>query len=226
MLTSSTAMVVFFVAVALLFDFLNGFHDSSNIVATMISSRALSPKRALVIAALCEFLGPFLFGVAVATTIGQQIVAEDIMTMKVILAALVSAIGWNVATWWLGIPSSSSHALIGGLVGSACMSKLIALVGQHGFAALADVASIVAAVKPPGVVKVVLTLLISPPLGFVAGYLFHLLLRFSAGSPRRRSTGTSRRGSSSPPSASRSPTARTTPRRRWGSSPWPSSSRG
>lgn len=169
-----------FVAIALLFDFLNGFHDSANIVATMISSRALTPVQALVIAALCEFLGPFLFGMAVATTIGHEVVAEDTLSILLIVAALLSAIVWNVATWYLGIPSSSSHALIGGMVGSAFMAKLVMLVKTGAFHGLGDLALAVTAVRPQGVFKVILSLLISPPLGFVTGFLLIKIIYFLA----------------------------------------------
>ena len=106
------------IVLALLFDFLNGIHDSSNVVATMISSRALSPRLALGITAMANFVGPFVFGVAVANTIGSEIVAADAISEAVLVAALASAILWNLLTWYLGFPSSSSHALIGGFIGA------------------------------------------------------------------------------------------------------------
>ena len=112
-------LLVVFVAIALTFDFLNGFHDSANVVATSIASRAMPPRGALTMAALADFTGPFLFGVAVATTIGDEVISQEAVTIPVALAALSSAIVWNILTWWLGIPSSSSHALIGGFVGAA-----------------------------------------------------------------------------------------------------------
>ncbi len=145
--------VLLLIALALIFDFLNGFHDSSNIVATMIASRALSGREALLIAAAAHLAGPFLFGVAVATTIGHEVLAGDAIQLSVTLAALIASIVWNLITWWLGIPSSSSHALIGGLVGAA--------VVENGWAV----------VRLAGLGKVVLALLISPPIGLVAGYL-------------------------------------------------------
>ena len=113
-----TVTLIVFVLVALIFDFLNGFHDSSNIVSTMISSRALAPRTALTLTAICEFIGPFVFGVAVAHTIGDEVLARSVQTIPVVLAALSSAVLWNLLTWYFGIPSSSSHALIGGLVGA------------------------------------------------------------------------------------------------------------
>jgi PiT family inorganic phosphate transporter len=140
------------IALALAFDFLNGFHDSSNIVATMIASRALSGRQALTLTAIAEFIGPFLFGVAVATTLGNEVLNLKIITISVTLAALLAAIVWNIITWWLGIPSSSSHALVGGLIGAA--------VVENGWTV----------VKLVGLGKVVLALVISPPLGFFVGY--------------------------------------------------------
>jgi PiT family inorganic phosphate transporter len=138
---------------AIIFDFLNGVHDSSNIVATMISSRAISPRVALAITAVAEFCGPFIFGVAVANTIGDEIVKSEHLTMLVIIAALLSAIVWNVFTWVLGIPSSSSHALIGGIIGSVAVGA--------GFSAI----------KLSGVIKVLVALFTSPIIGFLAGIL-------------------------------------------------------
>src|SRR3972149_1111419 len=110
--------LVIVIALALFFDFLNGVHDSSNIVATMISSRAFRPLSALSMTAMAEFIGPFLFGVAVATTIGDEIAQSSALTLDVIVACLIAAIVWNLITWFLGIPSSSSHALIGGMIGA------------------------------------------------------------------------------------------------------------
>src|SRR5512136_846181 len=111
-------IIIAVIVLALGFDFLNGIHDSSNIVATMISSRALPPRVALTMTAIAHFIGPFIFGVAVATTIGHEVVAAHTISMQVILAALISAICWNLLTWYLGFPSSSSHALVWGFIGS------------------------------------------------------------------------------------------------------------
>ena len=133
----------FLLGIALLFDFLNGFHDSSNIVATVISSRALHPRVALLIAAIAEFVGPFIFGVAVATTIGDELLFSNALNLRVIIAALFSAVIWNLLTWYMGIPSSSSHALLGGLLGAAILSS-------GGFAV----------VKLDGLIKIVLALLL------------------------------------------------------------------
>jgi len=160
--------IVFILGLSLIFDFLNGFHDSSNIVATVISSRAMAPRRILLITAVAHFVGPFLFGVAVATTIGHEVVVETAVTLPVIEAGLISAIFWNLFTWFFGIPSSSSHALVGGIMGSVMV--------QSGWGAL----------RQEGLTKVVVALLISPVLGLVAGYLVMKLILFMArgASPR------------------------------------------
>jgi PiT family inorganic phosphate transporter len=146
-------LLVIFVAIALIFDFLNGFHDSANVVATAIASRAMSPRWALGMTAAANLAGPFLFGVAVAETIGNEVVSGDAVTIPVAMSALVSAIIWNLITWLLGIPSSSSHALIGGFIGAA--------VAGYGLGA----------VHLPGLYKVVLGLFISPVIGLVFGWL-------------------------------------------------------
>jgi PiT family inorganic phosphate transporter len=116
-------LITILVVLALIFDFLNGFHDSANVVATMISSRAMTPRAALLIAASANFVGPFLFGVAVAKTVGSEIAAPENVTIAVVLAALVSASLWNLFTWYFGIPSSSSHALIGGIIGAVLIES-------------------------------------------------------------------------------------------------------
>jgi PiT family inorganic phosphate transporter len=151
-------LIIAVIILALIFDFLNGVHDSSNIVATMISSRALSPRVALGMTAVANFIGPFLFGVAVAETIGNEVVSSEAISLLVILAALASAILWNLLTWYLGFPSSSSHALVGGLVGAVFIGA-----GWE-------------AILLPGLLKILLSLLISPFLGFIFGYLVLRLL--------------------------------------------------
>jgi len=178
MLTTLIVLIV----LAVVFDFLNGFHDSSNIVATMISSRALSPRQALTITAICEFLGPFLFGVAVATTIGAQVLelpSDAWESMILVVAALASAVAWNILTWYLGIPSSSSHALIGGLVGAGLADATFRQAAV-GFYTTSDLSAILHVVKPAGITKVVMALLISPLLGFIAGFVLLKFVRFLA----------------------------------------------
>lgn len=148
----SPLMIVLLV-LALGFDFLNGVHDSSNIVATVISSRAMSPRWTLTIISIAEFAGPFIFGVAVATTIGKGIVVSGAISMAALIAALLSAIIWGILTWILGLPSSASHAIIGGLVG--------AVVESVGWGAIIT----------SGVLKIIIILFTSPIIGFVFGYL-------------------------------------------------------
>ena len=114
-------LAVVAVAVVLVFDYTNGFHDAANIVASVIASRAMTPVQAVLIVAVFEFLGPLLGGTAVANTIGKFIELDDMApatALTVILCGLIGAIAWNLVTWWRGIPSSSSHALVGGLAGA------------------------------------------------------------------------------------------------------------
>jgi PiT family inorganic phosphate transporter len=153
-----TTLVVVVIALSLLFDFLNGIHDSSNVVATMISSRAFSPKVALGVTAVANFLGPFIFGVAVAETIGHDIVAADAISTQVLVAALISAIFWNLLTWYLGFPSSSSHALIGGFIGAVAMGA-----GWR-------------AIQLGGLEKILIALFASPVIGLVFGFLILRLI--------------------------------------------------
>ncbi len=166
-------LVVVSVAVVLLFDYTNGFHDASNIIATPIASRALTPIQAVVIVATFEFLGPILGGTAVANTIGKFVNLDDVaavLSVSIILCGLSGAIFWNLLTWWFGIPSSSSHALVGGLTGAV----LIGVGGDHviwGFAQLADG-------HLTGVTKVLLALILSPIIGFWVGFGIHRLSFF------------------------------------------------
>ena len=155
-------LLIAIIAIALIFDFLNGLHDSSNIVATMISSRALTPRKALGMTAIAEFAGPFLFGVAVATTIGSEVVDPAAVSSAVIIAALSGAIVWNLITWYFGWPSSTSHALIGGLIGSVAVAE--------GF----DV------IHLAGLEKVLIALFLSPVLGLVLGFLVVKAIYFLA----------------------------------------------
>jgi PiT family inorganic phosphate transporter len=151
-------IIISVIILALCFDFLNGIHDSSNIVATMISSRALPPRFALGMTAAAEFCGPLIFGVAVANTIGHEVVDAKAISLQVILAALVSAILWNLLTWYLGFPSSSSHALVGGFIGAVVMG-----VGWK-------------AVQIPGLMKILIALFTSPFIGFIFGFFMLKLI--------------------------------------------------
>ncbi|HPL98030.1 MAG TPA: inorganic phosphate transporter, partial [Smithellaceae bacterium] len=114
----SMAFVIFLVIIALVFDFLNGFHDSSNSISTIVSTRVLSPRQAVLWAAFFNFVAAFLIGTQVAHTVGKGIIHIDIVDNLIILSALFGAISWNITTWFFGLPSSSSHALIGGLIGA------------------------------------------------------------------------------------------------------------
>ncbi len=147
--------LVVLVAVALIFDFLNGFHDAANSIATVVSTGVLKPQTAVAFAAFANVLAYFIFHLKVAATVGRGTIDPDIIDQYVIFGALLGAIGWNIITWVFGIPSSSSHALIGGLVGAA-----VAKTG--GFAAL----------NYDGLLKTVAFIFISPLLGFVLGSAF------------------------------------------------------
>jgi PiT family inorganic phosphate transporter len=155
-----TPILIAVVLLTLVFAFLNGVHDSSNVVATMISSRAFSPRVALGVTAVANFLGPFIFGVAVADTIGNDVVDPKTVSATIILAALVSANLWDVATWILGLPSSSSHALVGGIVGAV----VIGAGWQE--------------IHLQGLWKVLIPLFTSPLIGFAVGYLLLKLIVF------------------------------------------------
>jgi PiT family inorganic phosphate transporter len=153
-----TFLMILVIVLALCFDLTNGIRDSTNIVATMISSRSLLPRNALIITALAEFAGPFLFGVAVAKTIVEVVIGKGTINLLILVAALVSAIFWNLFTWFLGLPSSSSHALIGGLVG--------AVVCGAGWQVI----------QWPSLIKVLIALFTSPIIGLIAGYLISRLV--------------------------------------------------
>ncbi len=159
-------VVLFLIALALLFDFMNGFHDAANSIATIVSTGAMRPQYAVIWAALFNFLSFLVFGVAVATTIGKGIVSPSIIDTSVIFGALFGATAWNFITWRFGIPSSSSHALVGGLAGAA--------VAKGGTGTL--VAS--------GFIKTTAAIVLSPLLGFVLG----LLLMFGTSWASARST--------------------------------------
>lgn len=149
-------------AAALAYGFMNGFHDSANIVATVIASRAIHPRLSLTLTALAQSVAPFIFGVAVANTIGKGLATPEQVTGPVVLSALVAALLWNLLTWWLGIPSSSSHALVGGLLGSVAVGAGVSAI-QYG-----------------GVFKVIVALVMSPILGLVISYWFTRLVYFAS----------------------------------------------
>ena len=160
----SFEVLVFLIVVALLFDFMNGFHDAANSIATVVSTGVLKPHQAVLMAAAFNFIALFVFHLKVATTVGKGIVDANIIDHYVVFGALSGAIAWNIITWYYGIPSSSSHALIGGLVGAAIVK--------------AGASSLVSS----GLIKVVAFIVISPLVGFL---LSSLLLVIAANLVRR-----------------------------------------
>jgi PiT family inorganic phosphate transporter len=150
-------IVVFIVLVALVFDFINGFHDAANSIATVVSTRVLTPLQAVVWAAFFNFVAAFGFGVQVATTVGKGVVHSDVVDQWVILAGLVGAITWDLITWYWGLPTSSSHALIGGFAGAAL--------------AKAGIGALVAS----GLVKIGVFMVLAPLIGGVVGFAMMVL---------------------------------------------------
>src|SRR5512133_3025833 len=143
----------FIVGLVLVFDFINGFHDSANSIATVVSIRLLSPFSAVALAAVFNFLAFLIFPLKVATTIGKGVIQTEVVTLDLIAAAVTAAITWNLLTWWWGLPSSSSHTLVGGLVGSA--------IAKAGFS------SVVFA----GVMKIVIFIVVAPLLGMIISFI-------------------------------------------------------
>jgi inorganic phosphate transporter, PiT family len=169
--TMVLTLTVVTIAVALVFDYTNGFHDAANIIATVIASRAMTPAQAVLVVGLFEFLGPLLGGTAVANTIGTFVELDDLNSaaaITVVLCALLGAISWNLFTWWRGIPSSSSHALVGGLIGAVVVSTGVSHV-MWGFGILLEEGRI------SGVTKILLALALSPLLGFGVAFVVHKL---------------------------------------------------
>ncbi len=172
----SFEVLVLLIIVALAFDFMNGFHDAANSIATVVSTGVLKPHQAVAMAAIFNFVALFVFQLKVATTIGKGIIDQNIIDHYVVFGALIGAISWNIITWYYGIPSSSSHALIGGLVGAA--------IAKSGAGALVA----------PGLIKVVAFIVISPLLGFVlAGLLMVIFSRLARTSTPARVDRWSRR---------------------------------
>ena len=160
-LNISLGVVIFLVALALAFDFMNGFHDAANAIATIVSTRVLTPQAAVLLAAFFNVVAVFVFHLKVATTVGKGTVDPAIIDHYVVFGALVGAIAWNIVTWYYGIPSSSSHALIGGLVGAAL--------------AKAGPGSLIAS----GLIKTVAFILVSPLLGMLLGSLMMLVVSWT-----------------------------------------------
>jgi len=157
----SLLLVVIIIFIALIFDFTNGFHDSANAIATVVSTKVLTPRRAVAFAAFFNFIAAFGFGVAVASTISKiiqlKVVATEIIPV-IVLGGLIGAISWNIITWFLGLPTSSSHALIGGLMGSG-----ISAAG-------------LAAIKFEPVQLAAIFMIVSPIIGLICGFLFMVLV--------------------------------------------------
>jgi PiT family inorganic phosphate transporter len=169
----SDVLLVLVIVVALGFDFTNGFHDTANAVATSVSTRALTPRMAVLVASLANLAGAFVT-TAVAKTVGKDIVASELINTKTVLAALLGAIVWNLLTWWFGLPSSSSHALIGGLVGAALAQSGEKGVLWHGLAH-----------------KVAIPALIAPLLAFAGAFLVLIVIYWVF---RRLTRGVANRG--------------------------------
>ncbi len=155
---STLTIVIIIIAAALLFDFINGFHDAANAIATIVVSRTLTPLQAVFLAGAANFVGFFGFGTAVAKMIGKGVVQIDSITLHVILATLVGAIIWNLITWYFGIPTSSSHALIGGLIGAGVASAGTQVILLH------------------GVIKIFAFIIIAPILGAFGAICFTILV--------------------------------------------------
>ncbi len=154
-------MIIAAIAVAVAFDFTNGFHDSSNALAALVATRAARPGPAVVLVGLCHIAGPLIAGTAVASTVGGIVRLSSGDTIAVVGAGLTGAMIWNLLTWWRGLPSSSSHALVGGLVGAAVLHAGWHAVRWGGLDG----------VRPVGVLGVLVSLAISPLLGFTAAFV-------------------------------------------------------
>lgn len=146
-----TTAIIFLIALALFFDFLNGFHDAANCISTVVATRVMSPNVAVFWAASFSFTAFLIFGTHVAGTIGKGLVQPGIIDSNIIFATLIGACTWNLITWWFGLPTSSSHALMGGLVGAAIV--------KSGFAAIV----------PSGIIKILAFIIVSPALGVILG---------------------------------------------------------
>jgi PiT family inorganic phosphate transporter len=168
-----TIALVLVVVLAVVFDYINGFHDSANAIATSVATRALQPSQAVAMAAAFNFIGAFA-GTAVAVTIGAGLVDQDTTTEAVVVAALIGAIAWNLLTWWFGLPSSSSHALIGGLLGATIVAAGTSALNVQGI-----------------IDKVLIPMVTSPVLGFILSLMLMVVLArlFFRASRRRASSG-------------------------------------
>jgi inorganic phosphate transporter, PiT family len=166
---SQLIVVIIVIVVALAFDFLNGFHDAANSIATVVSTHVLSPRAAVLLAAVCNFLAAFLLETKVAATIGNDIVHQQFLDPYMVMCGLLGAIIWDLITWWLAIPTSSSHALVGGFSGAA--------IAKGGWVAI----------KPDGFIKILPYIVIAPIVGFILGRLMMHLMNwiFAKSAPRK-----------------------------------------
>ncbi len=146
------------IGLVLIFDFINGFHDSANSIATVVSTKVLTPLQAVGFAAFFNFIAAFFFSLKVATTMGKGLVDPNVINLTVIGAGLVAAITWNLLTWWWGLPSSSSHTLVGGIVGAA--------IAKAGFSVVIF----------SGIMKIVIFILVAPLLGMILAYIICLIV--------------------------------------------------
>src|ERR671923_1411613 len=153
-------IVIGAIAAALFFDFVNGFHDSANAIATVVGTRVLKPLHAVSMAAVANFAGPFIFGTAIAATVGKGIIQPEFSTVHVILAGLIGATIWDLITWYFGLPSSSSHALIGGLIGSGL------------------IAGGLEAIVISGIEKTLTFMVVSPMAGFTVAFAFAIAIMY------------------------------------------------
>ena len=165
-------LVVIIVIAALIFDFINGFHDAANAISTIVISKTLNPLQAVALAAFANFVGYFTFGTAVAKMVGKGVVNIDSITLQIILATVIGAIVWNLITWYLGIPTSSSHALIGALIGAGVSAKGLDII------------------VIPGIVKILVFIIIAPLLGMAGAFVFTIItMRLCSKSNPRKMSG-------------------------------------
>lgn len=174
-MTVATAGIVLVVVLALAFDLSNGFHDASNAIAAPVATGAMRPGQAVTVSAVFNLLGPILVGTAVADTVGGILAVDPALMVGVLACSLLAALGWNLATWWWGLPSSSSHALVGAMVGAGLVTAGTGAVVWGGFDGL----------RPSGVVGVLVALAISPLLGAGVGWLGEVLARRALRRARR-----------------------------------------
>jgi len=153
-----STLIVITIAIAFAFDFMNGFHDAANAIATIVVTKVLTPRQAVFMAAIANFVGAFVFNVSVATTIGKGIVDPATITIYIIMAALLGATAWDIITWYFGIPTSSSHALIGGLIGSVLISSGLRVIHVY------------------SILKIFLFIFVAPMLGFIGASFVTVLI--------------------------------------------------